>query len=54
MVYVGKCCRMVRSMFVICWINEPSLPVTPGGASRTREWSLHGGAEVMRMTWELS
>ena len=42
MVYVGKCCRMVRSMFVICWINDPSLPETPGGASRTREWSLHG------------
>ena len=36
-------------MFVICWINDPSLPETPGGASRTREWSLHGGAEVMRM-----
>ena len=53
-VYVGNCCRMVRSMFVICWINDPSLPETPGGASRTREWSLHGGAEVMRMTWELS
>ena len=54
MVYVGKLLSDGRSMFVICWIKDPSLPETPGGASRTREWSLHGGAEVMRMTWELS
>ena len=34
---------------VICCRSEPSSPERPGGVSRTREWSLHGGAAVTRM-----
>ena len=48
-VYCGRFCLMVRSMLVICWRSEPSSPERPGGVSRTREWSLHGGAAVTRM-----
>ena len=33
----------------ICCSSEPSAPAKPGGVSRTREWSLQGGAAVMSM-----
>ena len=49
MVYSGSKVRMYASVSVICDSRDPSVPSVPGGWSRSLEWSLHGGAAVMRM-----
>ena len=49
MVCCGSFCLIVKWMLVICCSRDPSSPERLGGVSRTREWSLHGGAEVISM-----
>ena len=47
--YSGSSRRMCLSMSVIWESRDPSVPSVPGGSSRSLEWSLHGGADVITM-----
>ena len=47
--YSGSSPRMSDSVCVVCDKRDPSMPSVPGGWSHSLEWSLQGGAAVMRM-----